>query len=121
MKIELTKTFEFSAAHSLPATAEDHRCHAAHGHNYCVDVTLYGEVDPQHGWLMDFGDLKEIVAPVIKRLDHKMLNEIPGLENPTSENLSRWIWEQLAGPLPQLRSITIRETSTSQCTYRGET
>ena len=119
MEVELSRTFEFSAAHSLPRTSDGHKCKQMHGHNYRVEIAVHGEVDPETGWLIDFGDLKRVVEPVIERLDHVCLNEIPGLENPTSENLSKWIWDQLIGGLPILCRVTINETPASSCTYRG--
>ena len=69
---------------------------------------------------MDFGDIKEAFAPIYDQLDHHYLNDIEGLENPTSENLAIWIWQQLKPKLPLLSCITIKETCTSGCVYRGE-
>jgi 6-pyruvoyltetrahydropterin/6-carboxytetrahydropterin synthase len=69
---------------------------------------------------MDFGEIKVAFKPILERLDHYYLNEIPGLENPTSENLARWIWKELVVTLPQLSEIEIRETCTSGCIYRGD-
>lgn len=120
MKVELTRTFEFSAAHALPAVKDGHKCKQMHGHNFTVEIAVRGDVNPRSGWLMDFGDLKRLVEPVINRLDHAVLNEIPGLENATSENLSRWIWDRLKDRVPGLCRITIRETPSSSCSYRGE-
>jgi 6-pyruvoyltetrahydropterin/6-carboxytetrahydropterin synthase len=120
MKVELTRTFTFSAAHELPAVPDGHKCREVHGHNFVVEIAVYGEVDPRSGWLMDFGDLTRVVQPVIRQLDHHLLNEISGLENPTSENLARWIWDQLTDALPGLSRVTISETPGSGCTYRGE-
>lgn len=91
-----------------------------HGHSFRGEVAIRGDVDPATGWVMDFADLKRAVEPVIARLDHYLLNEIAGLENPTSEMLAVWIWEQLAGTLPQLYRITVEETCSSRCHYFGE-
>lgn len=118
--VELTRTFQFSAAHSLPAAGEQHPCHAVHGHNFSVEVTVAGTPDPRTGWVIDFGEIKRAVGPVITRLDHHLLNEIPGLENPTSENLARWLWEQLRPRLPGLARIGVSETPGTLCTYRGQ-
>ena len=79
-----------------------------------------GPVDPHTGWLMDFGDLKAAWTPLDAQLDHHCLNEIDGLQNPTSEVLAKWIWDRMVGALPQLSEIQVRETCTSGCTYRGE-
>ena len=75
--------------------------------------------DAHTGWIMDFGDIKAVFAPIYDRLDHHYLNDIPGLENPTSENLARWIWDQLKPLLPALSLIVVHETCTSGCRYSG--
>ncbi len=117
--MELYHEFTFEAAHRLPHVPDGHKCARLHGHSYRFAVHVTGEVDPHTGWVMDFGDIKAAVKPVRDQLDHYYLNEVPGLENPTSEVLARWIWQQLADVLP-LSAITVRETCTSGCTYRGE-
>ena len=117
--MELFKDFSFEAAHRLPNVPAGHKCARLHGHSFQVRVTLDGPVDPTLGWVMDFADLKAACAPVIDALDHRYLNEIAGLENPTSEVVAAWLWERLAPALPFLASITVRETCTSGCTYRG--
>jgi len=117
--MEIYKEFHFEAAHRLPNVPEDHKCARLHGHSFHVRVCLEGPVGPASGWVMDFAELKEHFAPLHETLDHRYLNDIPGLENPTSENIARWIWEQLEGKLPFLSSVEIRETCTSGCIYRG--
>jgi len=91
-----------------------------HGHSFFVRLTITGDVDPKTGWLMDFDDIKDAFNPLLERLDHHYLNEVPGLENPTSELLAKWIWERLKPALPELASVEIRETCTVGCTYRGD-
>lgn len=120
MEVELTRDFRFEAAHRLPRTPEGHKCRRLHGHSFRVTVEVKGEVDPETGWLIDFADIKEAWRPLDERLDHYFLNEVEGLENPTSENLARWIWERLEPRLPLLSAVTVHETCTSACTYRGE-
>jgi 6-pyruvoyltetrahydropterin/6-carboxytetrahydropterin synthase len=120
MKVELVKEFRFEAAHYLPNVPEGHKCLRMHGHSFRGEVAVRGEIDPVTGWLIDFGDLLKIVAPVVSRLDHYLLNEIPGLENPTSENLAAWLWSEIHPKLPILYRITIEETCTSRCNYFGE-
>ena len=120
MKAELIKTFRFEAAHSLPGAPKGHKCRRLHGHNYRVDIHVAGEVDPKVGWVMDFGELKEMVAPVLDELDHRFLNDVTGLENVTSELLAKWLWDRIAPKLPQLTAVTIWESDTSRCAYRGE-
>ena len=117
--MEIFKEFSFEAAHRLPHVPAGHKCARLHGHTFYVRVSVEGEIDPLQGWVMDFGDIKQAFGPVYARLDHYYLNEIPGLDNPTSENLARWIWRQLKPTLPQLSQIEIRETCTSGCIYRG--
>ncbi len=119
--MELFKEFTFEAAHRLPGVPPDHKCARLHGHSYAVRIHVSGEVDPTSGMVMDFADIKAAVKPlVIDRLDHYYLNEIDGLENPTSENVARWIWHGLVGELPQLCAVEVRETCTSGVIYRGE-
>lgn len=118
--MEIFKEFGFEAAHRLPNVPAGHKCARLHGHSFRVEVHVRGELDPQLGWVMDFADLKAAVKPVIDQLDHYYLNEVPGLENPTSEVLARWMWSRLHSALPSLTKIVVRETCTSGCTYRGE-
>jgi 6-pyruvoyltetrahydropterin/6-carboxytetrahydropterin synthase len=118
--VELTKEFTFEAAHKLPHVPAGHKCGRLHGHSFRVEVTVRGPVDPHTGWLMDFAELKAKFRPLEEQLDHRYLNEIEGLENSTSENLARWIWVRLKPEVPQLYAITVYETCTSRCVYRGE-
>ncbi|MGP3938245.1 6-carboxytetrahydropterin synthase QueD [Streptomyces sp. 6N106] len=118
--MEIFREFTFEAAHRLPNVPEGHKCSRLHGHSYRVIVHVEAPVDPETGWVMDFGDLKKAFKPLEARLDHYYLNEIEGLENPTSEVLACWIWERLKPTLPVLSALTVRETCTSGCTYRGE-
>jgi 6-pyruvoyltetrahydropterin/6-carboxytetrahydropterin synthase len=118
--MEIFREFTFEAAHRLPNVPEGHKCARLHGHSYKVIVHVEAPVDPESGWVMDFGDLKKAFKPLEARLDHYYLNDIEGLENPTSEVLARWIWERLKPTLSDLSALTVRETCTSGCTYRGE-
>ena len=117
--MEIFREFSFEAAHRLPHVPPSHKCARVHGHSYRVVVHVEGEVGRDTGWVMDFGDLKTVFDPIRAELDHHYLNEIAGLENPTSEILARWIWDRVAADLPLLSAITVRETSTSGCIYRG--
>lgn len=117
--MEIFKEFTIEAAHRLPNVPEDHKCARLHGHSFRVAVYVSGAVDERLGWVMDFADIKAAWKPVFEQLDHRYLNEIPGLENPTSENLARWIWERLRAGLPGLSRIVVRETCTAGCEYRG--
>ncbi len=119
MRAEIVKTLSFEAAHRLPRVPPGHKCARLHGHSFKVDIRVGGEVDPEMGWVRDFADLKDAFAPLFDQLDHHYLNEVSGLENPTSENLAIWIWERLAKRLPGLLEVTVHETCNSRCTYRG--
>jgi 6-pyruvoyltetrahydropterin/6-carboxytetrahydropterin synthase len=120
MIARLRKSFHFEAAHDLPTFPEGHKCRRLHGHSFRFDVVVEGEVDPQKGYLIDYGDIKAAAQPLVKQLDHYYLNEIEGLENPTSENIARWIWERLRPGLPMLHSVVVHETCTTTCEYSGE-
>lgn len=120
MRVELAKEFRFEAAHRLPKVPPEHKCHRIHGHSFRIEVRLEGEVDPETGWLIDFGDIASRVQPVLLgELDHRLLNDVPGLENPTSELLCAWLWKRLRPIVPLLSSITVHETCTARCVYRG--
>lgn len=117
--VELAKDFRFEAAHYLPKVPEGHKCRRMHGHSFRGEVVVRGAVDPRTGWLIDFGDLKRVMDPILARLDHYLLNEVEGLENPTSEEIAIWMWKRLAPSLPQLYRVTIEETCTTRCIYYG--
>ncbi|MFT6163382.1 MAG: 6-pyruvoyltetrahydropterin/6-carboxytetrahydropterin synthase [Zhongshania aliphaticivorans] len=118
--MEIYKDFTFEAAHLLPNVPQGHKCGRLHGHSFLVRLYIAGDIDPHTGWLLDFSDIKKIFKPIYEQLDHNYLNDIPGLENPTSENLAIWIWQQLKPILSALSQVEVRETCTSGCIYRGE-
>ncbi|MCU0857004.1 MAG: 6-carboxytetrahydropterin synthase QueD [Pontiellaceae bacterium] len=118
-EMEIYKTLRFDAAHRLTGIPPAHKCSAMHGHGFEIEVCLRGPVDARTGFVMDFGELTKICEPVLKQLDHAILNDIEGLENPTSENISVWVWNRLKPQLPLLSRIVIRETATSGCIYCG--
>ena len=117
--MELFKEFGIEAAHRLPNVPADHKCARLHGHSFRITVHITGDLDEDLGWVMDFADISAAFAPIHERLDHRCLNDVPGLENPTSENLCAWIWRELAPSLPGLSKIVVRETCTSGCSYDG--
>lgn len=118
--MELFKVFQIEAAHFLPEVPDGHKCKRIHGHSFRIEIHLTGPVEEPAGWVMDFTDLKRAFQPLYEQLDHRFLNEIEGLENPTSENLARWIWTRLKPALPGLSKIVVQETCTSGCIYHGD-
>ena len=116
--MKLYKEFTFEAAHKLPLVPIDHKCFQLHGHSFKARVYVQGSVN-EMGWVIDFAELKSICKPWIEILDHSFLNEINGLENPTSENIAMWLWDRLIVKLPQLSAVEIMETCTSGCMYSG--
>ena len=119
MRVRLIKDFTFEAAHLLPRAPEGHKCRRLHGHSFRLEIAVEGEVDPETGWFLDYGVIASKVEPIRALLDHHYLNEVPGLENATSENLARWIWEKLRPALPSLTRITVHETCEARCEYEG--
>ncbi len=119
MRTRLERSYRFEAAHSLPKVPPGHKCARMHGHSYQIVVTIEGELDPERGWVMDFAAIDEHAMPLVKQLDHQILNEIDGLANPTSELLAVWWWEHLRPTLPQLVEVAVSETESSRCVYRG--
>ena len=120
MIAEIYKDFPFEAAHRLPNVPIGHKCARLHGHSFHVRIHVRGETGADTGWVLDFSDIKTAFAPLHDQLDHYYLNEIAGLENPTSEHIARWIWERLEATLPLLCAVEIRETCTSGCIYKGQ-
>ena len=118
--VRMFKEFSFEAAHRLPNLPPEHKCRRLHGHSFRVRLTLEGPIDQETGWMMDFAELKRTFKPTWSRLDHHYLNEIEGLDNPTSENLAIWIWNELKPLLPQLAEVTLHETCTAGVSYRGK-
>ena len=119
-ELEIFKEFTFEAAHLLPHVPVGHKCSRLHGHSFAVTIHLEGRVDDHTGWVRDFADISRAMAPVIECLDHHYLNEIDGLDNPTSELLARWIWDRLSPGLQELSQVVVKETCDSGCVYRGE-
>lgn len=118
--MQIFKRFQIEAAHYLPNLPEAHKCRRMHGHSFTIEVHVAGDLDPELGWVMDFADIKAAFEPLFERLDHRLLNDIDGLENPTSENLARWVWKRLEGELGGLVKVVVQETCTAGCTYTGD-
>lgn len=117
--MEIYKEFTFEAAHHLPNVPPGHKCGRLHGHSFRVALHVSAPLDPHTGWVMDYADIKAAFKPCYDMLDHHYLNEIPGLENPTSEVIARWVWEKMKPVLPALSQVVVKETCTSGCIYNG--
>jgi 6-pyruvoyltetrahydropterin/6-carboxytetrahydropterin synthase len=117
--MDLRKTFQFEAAHLLPHLPETHKCRRLHGHSFKVEIVVTGECHPELGWVMDYADITKAFQPLWQQLDHYYLNEVRGLDNPTSENIAKWIWKKLKPDLQLLSEIVVAETCTAKCVYRG--
>lgn len=118
--MEIYKTFRIEAAHRLPNVPPGHKCGRLHGHSFEISVHVEGPVGEQTGWVRDFADIKQAFAPIDQQLDHNYLNDIEGLENPTSENLAIWVWQRLKPALANLSQVAVKETCTAGCIYRGK-
>lgn len=116
----IRKEFTFEAAHRLPNVPAGHKCARLHGHSYRVTLHVSGPVDQHMGWIIDFGDMTDAWRPLHAILDHHYLNEISGLENPTSEILAQWVWQKIKPTLPLLSKVTVSETCTSACDFTGD-
>lgn len=118
--MEIYKEFTFEAAHRLPNVAPGHKCGRLHGHSFKALVYVDGPVGEETGWVVDFADIKAAFKPLFEQLDHYYLNDIEGLENPTSEVLAKWLWDRLQPSLPNLSRVLVNETCNTGCEYRGE-
>lgn len=118
--MEIFKQFTFDSAHFLPHAPPGHKCREMHGHTYRLVVYIEGDLDKEIGWVMDFADVKRVIDPVVKSIDHQLLNNIEGLENPTCEHIAIWLWDKIKPELPMLARIELYETPTSGAVYRGK-
>jgi 6-pyruvoyltetrahydropterin/6-carboxytetrahydropterin synthase len=119
VNVRLVHEFRFEAAHRLPRVPQGHKCERLHGHSFRIEVAVAGPVDPETGWFIDYGVLYDIWRPLYEQLDHHYLNEVPGLENPTSENLAKWLWDKIKPSLSSLVQVTVFETCDARCEYTG--
>lgn len=114
MRVRIAKSFDFDAAHFLPRVPDGHKCKRLHGHTYRVEVVCEGEPD-ERGMVVDYAEIAEVWAPLHAILDHQLLNDIWGLENPTTERLAPFILERFAKAIPQVVSVKVFESSTTWC------
>lgn len=118
--MELKQHFQIESARYLPHLDSSHPCSRMHGHSFKIILTLKGPLHPQLGWVMDYNDITNIMKPILQKIDHRVLNEVPGLENPTSELLAKWIYDQVIKQLPLLTEVNVSETPLTECIYRGD-
>ena len=118
--MDIFKAFTLESAHRLPNVPAGHKCARIHGHSFRVEIHVSGEVDTHVGWVQDFADIKGAFQPLFEQLDHNYLNAVAGLENPTSENLAKWVWDRLRPELPLLSKIVVHETCTCGAIYTGK-
>ena len=119
VRTEITREYRFEAAHRLPHVPPEHKCARLHGHSFRVTLHVAGELDPRLGWILDFADIDAAWAPVFERLDHRYLNEVPGLENPTSELVARYILERVQLPAGRLTAVSVGETCVTAVTVHA--
>lgn len=117
MIITISKMFDFDAAHYLTRVAPDHKCSRLHGHTYRVELVATGEPDAR-GMVVDYSELAEAWAPIHAAIDHRVLNDIEGLENPTSEVLAQWILWRITALFPAVVAVRVYESSTTWCEAR---
>lgn len=120
MNVRLVHEFRFEAAHLLPRVPPGHKCRRLHGHSFKIELAVSGGVNPETGWFVDFGEIYAVWRPLWDVLDHTYLNDVEGLENPTSENLAKWIWDRMRAHLPQLSRVVVFETCDARCEYSGD-
>ncbi|MCC6575086.1 MAG: 6-carboxytetrahydropterin synthase QueD [Planctomycetes bacterium] len=119
--MDIIKAFTFESAHLLPNLPEGHKCKRLHGHSFRVEIRVRGELDPKLNWVMDFDEISQVVKPIIENeLDHRYLNDVKGLENPTSEGIAVWLWKRIRKQLPLLHEIVVQETCTARAVYKGK-
>ena len=114
------KKFTIESARSLPNLPNSHPCKKIHGHSFKIIIYIEGKIDTKTGFVIDFHDIEKAFNPLKIKLDHAYLNNIEGLNNPSSENMCKWIWEKLKIKLPGLLKIEIKETNSTGCIYKGE-
>lgn len=120
MRTEISRHYWIEAAHRLPNVPRDHKCARLHGHSFKVTLHVGGDVDATLGWIVDFAEVDRAFQPLFVQLDHNYLNEVPGLENPTSELLARWVLERVRLPAGRLCAVSVGETCHAGCTVYAD-
>ena len=117
MNYELKQHFQIESARFLPYLPASHPCSRTHGHSFKIILTLVGSLDQKVGWVMDYNEIGAVMKPLLNEIDHRVLNEVPGLENPTSELLAKWIYDRVVQKIPMLKDVSIAETPSTECRY----
>jgi 6-pyruvoyltetrahydropterin/6-carboxytetrahydropterin synthase len=117
---EIRRSYTIEAAHRLPHVPDGHKCARLHGHSFRVTLHVRGELEPKLGWILDFAEIDHAFEPLFAQLDHHYLNEVPGLDNPTSELLAHWVLERVQLPAGRLAAVTIGETCNAECTVYAD-
>ncbi len=117
MLFELKQQFRIESARFLPHLQAHHPCARTHGHSFLITLRLHGPLDSKVGWVRDYNQIELLMKPILNQIDHRLLNDVPGLENPTSEILCRWIFEKAHGILPELVQVSISETPNTECSF----
>ena len=118
--MQLFLNFDFAAARNLPNLHAEHPCARIHGHTFCVEILLDGDVGERSGWIMDFADIEDAIERLKHKVDHQYLNSIEGLDNPTTELLAIWIWRALKPELPGLAQVKVQEHRSRGVIYSGD-
>jgi 6-pyruvoyltetrahydropterin/6-carboxytetrahydropterin synthase len=120
VRTEISRSYQIEAAHRLPNVAPGHKCARLHGHSFEITLHVRGELAPKLGWILDFAEIDRAFEPLFAQLDHNYLNDVPGLDNPTSELLARWVLERVRLPAGRLHAVSIAETCSSRCTVYAD-
>ncbi len=116
---EIKVQYRIEAARKLSYLPPQHPCAQLHGHSFVISLFLYGPWNEELAWMRDYHDIDLVVRPLLNTLDHRYLNDIPGLEKPTSESLCIYLFDRIKPQIPELQKITIAETPTTECSYSG--
>ena len=117
MKFELKQHFQIESARFLPHLPAEHPCSRMHGHSFKIILTLVGDLDPKIGWVIDYNEIQAKMSPLLSLIDHRVLNDVEGLSNPTSELLAKWLFDRASVALPQLKRVSVAETPATECSY----
>ena len=112
--------YRIESARRLSHLPPSHPCSRVHGHSFIITLTLFGPWNEELAWMYDYHDLEQKIRPILNTLDHRYLNDVPGLEKPTSEALCVYLFNKIKALVPELQKVTIAETPTTECSYSGD-